>query len=200
MSEEFRLTFDDAGDFVAIHKAEAWLRERGYSVGSMQADAPMGILHGDYGIAKWRNLTPKHRAQLDGWIEGEDKRNGPVTIVLRRTPHESPAAPAADRAPNMYVQPTTVAHHRDAALFTGKDPAPMQAPRIEIAVGDQVTYPAAGGGYLESTHEGMGGRLVGEVRLAAWFWDDENDCYTTENTGRPAVLPIRAADLTRKGA
>jgi len=79
------------------------------------------------------------------------------------------------------------------------DPAPMQAPRIEIAVGDQVTYPPAGGGYLESTHEGMGGRLVGEVRLAAWFWDEENDCYTTENTGRPAVLPIRAADLTRKG-
>ena len=75
------------------------------------------------------------------------------------------------------------------------DPAPMQAPRIEIADGDQVTYPPAGGGYLESTHEGMGGRLVGEVRLAAWFWDEENDCYTTENTGKPAVLPIRAADL-----
>ncbi len=77
------MVFDDAGEFVAFGKAVAWLKERGYSVGSMQREAPIGVMYGDVSIAKWRNLSASEIAALDGTITGESKRNGPVTISLK---------------------------------------------------------------------------------------------------------------------
>lgn len=41
----------------------------------------MGLLYGDWAIAKWRNLSPAERKQLDGRMEG-DFRHGPVTIRI----------------------------------------------------------------------------------------------------------------------
>lgn len=67
--------------FGAINEARQFCTERGFSVGSMQADAPMGIKRGNYAIAKWRNLSHKDRKMMDGAIIGQDKRNGPVTVV-----------------------------------------------------------------------------------------------------------------------
>ena len=69
-------------DFAAVDAAEKWIRENGYSVGSMQRGAPRGILKGDFDIAKWRNLNTKERAELDGLMEGG--RGGPVTIRIWR--------------------------------------------------------------------------------------------------------------------
>lgn len=73
--------FRDVGDFRASDAAERFLRERGYSVGPMQCGAPRGILKGDFGIGKWRNLNKQERAELDGVMEG-DFRDGPVHVRL----------------------------------------------------------------------------------------------------------------------
>jgi hypothetical protein len=78
-----RVVFDQSGDFSAINAARDWCGERGVSVGQMQRDEPMGLLVGEYFISKWRNMTKAERAELDGVITG-DKRNGPVTLTIRR--------------------------------------------------------------------------------------------------------------------
>lgn len=75
-SETFQRS-DDA--FAAISAAESFCKARGFSVGTMQRDAPMGLKHGDFNIQKWRNLDREDRARLDGAIVGE-KRHGPVTV------------------------------------------------------------------------------------------------------------------------
>ena len=55
--------------------------EYDFSYAPLCGDAPVGLLYGDWAIAKWRNLTPTERAQLDGRMEGEF-RDGPVTIRI----------------------------------------------------------------------------------------------------------------------
>ena len=77
------MTFDQTGDFVAVGAARAWLREQGYSYGSICMDMPIGILKGNWTIAKWRNLTAKERKQLDGQLVSKDFRNGPVVVRLK---------------------------------------------------------------------------------------------------------------------
>jgi hypothetical protein len=74
-------SFDQQGDFSACAAATQWLHEGGYSVGIMQGPAPRGIMRGDVLIAKWRNLSPRERATLDGQMTG-DMRNGPVTVEI----------------------------------------------------------------------------------------------------------------------
>ena len=73
--------FNERGDFQAFYAATKWLNELGYSYGSMQRDSPIGIKKGKYIISKWRNLSLKDIANLDGVITGE-KRNGPVAVTL----------------------------------------------------------------------------------------------------------------------
>ena len=68
-------------DFSATHEAEAWCRENGYSIGTMQNYAPRGILKGAYDIAKWRNLSSKEIAALDGEARG-NPREGPITVEI----------------------------------------------------------------------------------------------------------------------
>lgn len=77
------ITFDQTGDFNAYHAASKWCSENGYSHGSMARDTPIGILKGDWCIAKWHNLTKKERAGLDGYLESQDFRAGPVRIVIK---------------------------------------------------------------------------------------------------------------------
>lgn len=74
--------FEEKGDFAAYNAAEKWLTDQGYSVGSMQREAPVGFKKGDYSIAKWRNLDNEDKALLDGVIEGESKREGPITVTF----------------------------------------------------------------------------------------------------------------------
>lgn len=77
------IEFNQTGNFSAVNAARDWLRDHGYSYGSMCGDMPIGILKGDWCIAKWRNLTPKERNQLDGKLISSDFRNGPVVIKLK---------------------------------------------------------------------------------------------------------------------
>lgn len=76
----FTKTFTNPGDFDAMYAAEAWLKERGFSVGRGQAGSPRGILYGDFNIQKWKNLRPSDIAALHGQMVGG--RGGPVTVTL----------------------------------------------------------------------------------------------------------------------
>lgn len=79
------LVFEDEGDFCALEAARKWCRDHGYSYGSLQADAPTGLLKGLYEISKWRNMTPAEREALDGTMDapGRTYRTGPVTIRVK---------------------------------------------------------------------------------------------------------------------
>lgn len=71
--------------FSASRKAEEWLREKGWSYGSMQRDQPRGVYRGDAIIAKWRNLSKADRKNLDGEIRYpcRDAVEGRVEIWMR---------------------------------------------------------------------------------------------------------------------
>jgi len=77
--------FSEPGDFAALNEAEDFLRERGFSVGSSQRGAHRGIMFGDYGISKWRNLSKQEQAELHGVIRVGDHRYGPVYVDLYET-------------------------------------------------------------------------------------------------------------------
>jgi hypothetical protein len=81
----FTKTFSNTGTFQALYAAEKWLADNGYSYGPGSAMHPMPVLKGDFVIAKWKNLTKKEIAQLDGRVDG-NMREGPVHIVLKVAP------------------------------------------------------------------------------------------------------------------
>lgn len=76
-----RKTFKADGAFGAFYAAETWLRDNGYSVGSMERDRPIGIAKGDCDISKWSNLGAD-KALLDGVIAGGSKRDSDITIII----------------------------------------------------------------------------------------------------------------------
>lgn len=78
------------------------------------------------------------------------------------------------------------------------DPAPMQAPRIEIAVGDDVAWTTAGAGKVAHLYDDpMDHARIAVVHVAGW-WVRSDGALTRTDTGVPAALEIVAADL-RKG-
>lgn len=82
----FEKTFEGNGEsFNAVNAAEAWLKGHGFTLGSMQRDAPIGVARESEYISKWFNLGDDVKL-LDGAILGEDKRNGPVTVCLAFDP------------------------------------------------------------------------------------------------------------------
>lgn len=62
--------------------AERALASSGFSLGRRQADAPRGIMFGDYDIQKWRNLRASDREALHGTYQ-RSGLGGPVSILLR---------------------------------------------------------------------------------------------------------------------
>lgn len=89
--KELILTFVADGDYKAYKMAQNWCEQSGYSYGSMQADAPTGLLKGNFEIAKWRNMTQKERDALAGILDapGRTYRTGPVFVRIKRnTPEE----------------------------------------------------------------------------------------------------------------
>lgn len=74
-------TFEANGDFGAYYSACEWLKENGFSYGSMQRDDPMGIMKGDWCIAKWRNLSASDKKALDG--EMLFSRGGKCTVSIK---------------------------------------------------------------------------------------------------------------------
>jgi len=74
------LTWTMSDDFEAYNAAEHWLTDRGFSIGRLNGDAPVGFKEGDWDIAKWWNLSASDIKQLDGVITSPDFRHGPVTV------------------------------------------------------------------------------------------------------------------------
>jgi hypothetical protein len=67
MNTQIKKTFPNTGsDFSGLYAAKDWLAENGYSYGSLQRGDPIGVLKGDFAIAKWRNLNQKEVDELDG--------------------------------------------------------------------------------------------------------------------------------------
>jgi hypothetical protein len=61
----------DDEPFTATRRAEKFIGDRGWSVGSMQRDAPRAVIFGDdIAIAKWRNLSNYERAAADAYLTG----------------------------------------------------------------------------------------------------------------------------------
>ena len=83
MSKE--MVFKNNGDdFSGIYAAKKWLKENGYSYGSLQRNDPVGILKGDFNISKWRNLSAEDAASLDGRITFQDggPRSGTAIVSI----------------------------------------------------------------------------------------------------------------------
>ena len=81
----FTKTFSETGTFEALYAAQKWLTQNGYSYGASCVMHPMPVLKGDFLIAKWKNLTKKEIAALDGEVSG-DLREGPVIVRLKAVP------------------------------------------------------------------------------------------------------------------
>ncbi|KKQ95342.1 MAG: hypothetical protein UT21_C0006G0014 [Candidatus Woesebacteria bacterium GW2011_GWA1_39_11b] len=75
------IVFHNKGTFEAFYAAKDWMVENNYSCGSSCAFAPVGLIEGDYDIAKWKNMTKSEINTLDGVMTG-DLREGPVTITI----------------------------------------------------------------------------------------------------------------------
>lgn len=81
---KFTKQFPNDGDaFSGVNAALDFLRQKGFSVGSMQRGDPMGIAKGDVYISKWRNLG-KDVELLDGKITfpTSDPRDGDALVEL----------------------------------------------------------------------------------------------------------------------
>lgn len=83
---KFRKIFQgDGSPFGAKYEAEAWLEERGYSVGSSCVMGPQAVIaRPDVLVAKWKNLTAAEKVAVDGRLEAG--RNCPAVLDLREPP------------------------------------------------------------------------------------------------------------------
>ena len=76
------------GTFRAYYSGLERLKDLGYEVGSMNRDSPIGFADNDkcgY-IAKWYNLSPKDKEQLDGVMISKDFREGAVELIFFNPP------------------------------------------------------------------------------------------------------------------
>jgi hypothetical protein len=72
--------FREEGTFQSLYAAQKWLYDNGYSYGSNCAGAPIGILKGEYNIAKWKNLSAAEKNLLHGVMVSDDFREGTIAI------------------------------------------------------------------------------------------------------------------------
>ena len=81
------IEFAPNGTFSAISAAEVYLKELGYTIGSMCSQEPIGFAHGFDYVAKWYNISNPERDQLDGIIVPKDEfREGGALIIFFTTP------------------------------------------------------------------------------------------------------------------
>lgn len=79
---DLTIEFKREGTFQSFYAAQSWLGEHGYSYGSMCSPQPIGVLKGDWNIAKWKNLTAKEKRELDGIMISDNWREGSVKIKI----------------------------------------------------------------------------------------------------------------------
>lgn len=84
------ILFAHLGTWAAKEACERFLRDRGFSIGISQAGAPRGVLFGNFGISKWRNLRQADRDGLHATVTG-DGREGPLRLTVL------PACPSGAR-------------------------------------------------------------------------------------------------------
>jgi hypothetical protein len=76
----------------ATVEAQSWLETNGYSFGSSSVDGPAGVVKGtNIYIAKWRNMTKKERALMDGHLY--TSRESPARLIINQSPvapHQHP--------------------------------------------------------------------------------------------------------------
>ena len=78
--------FTQTGNFEAYNAAVNYCLAQGWSVGSMSAPYPTGVLkQPGVLIAKWKNLTVAERVDLDGTISSLAKsfREGPIDLQIK---------------------------------------------------------------------------------------------------------------------
>lgn len=68
--------------FQGLACAKRFLQSLYYDYGSMESDNPIGISRHCIVQGKWSNMTSEERDMLDGIIESEDFRYGPVHVSL----------------------------------------------------------------------------------------------------------------------
>lgn len=107
----FMVRLTDEGDFVSVRRAEQHLKEHGFSVGTMQRPEPRGILYGNVGIQKWRNLNRSERDALHGLMSGN--RSSQVSIEILDT---APLEPVRALADSLEGQPFTTIIFRSPTL------------------------------------------------------------------------------------
>lgn len=70
--------FESTEDFEAVTKAEKFMSEAGYKIGSMCRDEPMACSKKASYIAKWRNIEIDEWPMVEAVIVSNSMRNGPV--------------------------------------------------------------------------------------------------------------------------
>lgn len=67
--------------FSAYYQAENYLKSRGFTVGSMQGDNPIGFKKDVAYVAKWTNISFEDREYLDGIIESKNFMQSEVIVT-----------------------------------------------------------------------------------------------------------------------
>lgn len=82
---QFKVFGGKKDDFQNYYDACAWLKKNGYSYGSMQREAPIGVMKGEFSISKWRGMSEYEKNRLDGTIEflDGDPRFGRVVVKVK---------------------------------------------------------------------------------------------------------------------
>lgn len=77
-----KVEFEACGTFGAISEARKYLEEKGFRIGSMCGDEPIGFApSSEYNyIAKWYNIKRDEHKFLTGVIKSDDFREGGVVI------------------------------------------------------------------------------------------------------------------------
>ena len=84
----YAVEFVPAGTFQSYYNAENYLKEMGYSIGSMQGPAPIGFSDKFDYISKWRNMSSEEHKQLDGvMIADGGFREGSVLVLFFNEPN-----------------------------------------------------------------------------------------------------------------
>lgn len=107
----FMARLTDEGDFVAVRRAEALLKQYGFSVGTTQRGSSRGVMFGDYDIQKWRNLNEADRAALHGVLDGDRSSHAQIEIW-----DPAPLEAVAALADALECQPFTVLIKRPAPM------------------------------------------------------------------------------------
>lgn len=159
-SDAKTITFDQPDDFEAIEEAIDWLKSRGYSVGRMNGDAPIGFKEGDWDIAKWWNLSTEDKKQLDGVITSPDFRHGPVKISFGLDVLREPEPVESDR-PVLSIR-------ESADEDTPGDVSKFKAPKSFVGRSCVVAIPS-GVQTMAARYDGVRGEVIQEDERGEGF-------------------------------